>query len=62
MSKLELSSLYQLTMVRFRLFVARAGGDLLDFRFSDSAGGGVGDCVSQSAGRMCCRWARRRRS
>ena len=50
MSKLELSSLYQLTMVRFRLFSARAGGDLLDLYFSDPAGGGAGHRLPQPAG------------
>ena len=29
---------------------ARAGGDLLDLYLSDSAGGGAGDRVSESAG------------
>jgi hypothetical protein len=29
---------------------ARAGGDFLDIYFSDSAGGGVGDCVQEPAG------------
>ena len=50
MSRLELSSLYQLTVMRFRLFVARAGGDLLDFCLSDSAGDRAGDCIPKPAG------------
>ena len=43
MNKLELNSLYQLTMARFRLFFARAGGDFLDLRLPGSVGDGAGN-------------------
>ena len=50
MSKLEVKQPLSIDDGAVPAASARAGGDLLDLYFSDSAGGGVGDCVPQSAG------------
>ncbi len=46
MSKLELSSLYQLTMVRFRLFMREPEAIFWIFVFPILLAGGVGDRLS----------------
>jgi hypothetical protein len=61
MNKLELSSLYQLTMVRFRLFLREPEAIFWIF-FSHFAGAWDWGLRSATGRRMCCRWARRRRN
>jgi len=58
MNKLERSSLYQLTMVRFRLFLREPEAIFWIFIFPILLAVGLGLPFATDR-QMCCRWARR---
>ena len=62
MNKLEYSSLFQLTRIRFLLVWREPEAILLDLHFSHPARGGPGHSISAFARRMCFRWRLLRRN
>jgi len=58
MNKLEMSSLYQLTMVRFKLILREPEAIFWIFIFPILLAVGLGLRFGTGP-RMCCRWARR---
>jgi len=61
MSRLETSSLFQLTAMRFRLFLREPEAIFWTFIFPILLAVGLG-IAFRTGRRMYCRWARRRRN